>query len=80
MELSDHYTLGELLKKLDVPEGHKVILNNRDISPDTCDPYEKIYENYIIDIVKDKSSDEDKKEHVSSNPEEKDEGSAALKD
>ena len=80
VELSDHYTLGELLKKLDVPEGHKVILNNRDISPDTCDPYEKIYENYIIDIVKDKSSDEDKKEPVSSKPEEKDEGSAALKD
>ncbi|MBO4781699.1 MAG: rod shape-determining protein [Lachnospiraceae bacterium] len=51
VEIHDYYNAGELFKKLDIPSGHKVILNNRTLDPETADPYEKIYENYIIDIV-----------------------------
>jgi hypothetical protein len=80
VEISDYINAGELFKKLDVPEGHKLILNNRVIDLDNFDPYEKIYENYIIDIVK--NGDNSISQIVNNKPEtkDKDEETSVLKD
>ena len=50
IEVFDYYPLEKLLKVLNISEGFKITVNNRAIDLKGCDPDEKIFENYIIDI------------------------------